>query len=290
MKHCDLPDTADIEMYFYAEFDPGDRARVEAHLRGCEPCRQRLEDLHAIREALASRPIVDAPRAGDWSGFMRRLDSAVARAAEPANVRAFGVGAVREPPMIDPPATAESWHLRSVNALAAMLVLVTIGVLVAMRFKPAAETAVAVKTPVTEAVNAKAGAAQADSTLGTSLVRSPQADRALREGSAEHLERSKLVVLGLATRDPRGARAQDWQYERTLAGSLLSETRLYRQAAIQDGATEVARVMRDLETVLLEASMSDGKDRAALERVQRLIAKRDLVVKMQVMATGHAGN
>ena len=44
------------------------------------------------------------------------------------------------------------------------------------------------------------------------------------------------------------------------------------------------RVMRDLETVLLEASMSDGSDRAALERVQRLIAKRDLVVKMQVMA------
>ena len=30
--------------------------------------------------------------------------------------------------------------------------------------------------------------------------------------------------------------------------------------------------------------MSDKTDRAALERVQRLIAKRDLVVKMQVVA------
>ena len=295
MKRCELVDTADIEMYFYGEFDPIDRARVETHLRGCEPCRQRLEDLHAIRHALASRPVVDAPPAGDWSGFMRRLDSAVAREAAPANVRTFeprdSVGAVREPPITgrEPSTTvADPWNLRAVFALAAMFALVTIGVLMAMRFKPAADTPLAVKAPITEPVTAKAG--NADAAPATSLVRSPRADRALREGSVEHLERSKLVVLGLATRDPRGARAQDWQYERALAGSLLSETRLYRQAALQDGASDVARVMRDLETVLLEASMSDRKDRDALERVQRLIAKRDLVVKMQVMAAGHAGD
>jgi hypothetical protein len=37
--------------------------------------------------------------------------------------------------------------------------------------------------------------------------------------------------------------------------------------------------------------MSDRKDPASLERVQRLIARRDLVVKMQVMAAaGRAGN
>jgi len=273
MKPCALLDTADVEMYFYGEFDPIERARVEAHLRGCESCRQRLEDLHAIRQALASRAVVDAPPAGDWSGFMRRLDSAVARQAEPSHLRPFdppSAGAVRQSP-----ATANAWNPRAVFALAAMLALVTIGVLVAMRFQPAAGPRIAIKAPVTKSAAVKAG----------------NDDRALREGSAEHLERSKLVVLGLATRDPRGARAQDWQYERALAGSLLSETRLYRQAAIQDGAADVARVMRDLETVLLEASMSDRKDRDALERVQRLIAKRDLVVKMQVMAAaGHAGD
>jgi len=99
-----------------------------------------------------------------------------------------------------------------------------------------------------------------------------------------------LVVLGLATRDPR-TRSQDWQYERQLAGTLLNDTRLYRQAAYQGGATDVERVMRDLETVLLEASMSDRTDPASLERIQRLIARRDLVVKMQVMAAaGPAGD
>ena len=111
------------------------------------------------------------------------------------------------------------------------------------------------------------------------------ADKALREVSAEHLKRSKLVVLGLATRDPHQTRAADWQFERQLAGSLLPETRLYRLTAQERGVSDVARVMRDLETVLLEASMSDGRDRQSLERVQRLIARRGLVSKIQIVTT-----
>ena len=271
MISCERLDPAEVELYFYGELDPVGRTRVEAHLGGCEPCRQRLEDLHEIRRALASRPIVDAPPAGDWSGFMRRLDSAVARDAEPSNLRTF------EPPN---PGTLKPWNLRTFVALAATLALITIGALLAMRFRsaPAGAARVAVSASLP---------APATASIEPARVRP---DRALREGSAELLERSKLVILGLATRDPH-SRSQDWQYERTLAGTLLSDTRLYRQAALQGGVTDVERVMRDLETVLLEASMSDRKDPASLERVQRLIAKRDLVVKMQVMAAaGPAGN
>jgi hypothetical protein len=267
MRPCELLDTPEVEMYFYGELDPAGRARVETHLRGCEPCRQRLDDLHEIRRALASRAVVDAPPAGDWSGFTRRLDSAIARGAEPSNLR-----------------TSEPRNLRTLIALAALLALVTIGVVVAMRVRPVVDSRLAATAPPSRSP-AVAGAAKAG-VAGTAKA----GDRALREGSAELLERSKLVVLGLATRDPR-ARSQDWQYERELAGALLNDTRLYRQAAFQGGASDVERVMRDLETVLLEASMSDRKDPASLERVQRLIAKRDLVVKMQVMAAaGPAGN
>ena len=276
MNVCELSASADIELYFYGELDSVDRSRVELHVRSCESCRQRLEDLHAIRRALASRPAVDSPPAGDWSGFMRRLDASLAqvsdattlRTAEPANQNLRAL---------------EPWNPRTLLALAAMLAVVTIGVILAARFRPvpsrvegpAPATQVAVAAPP-----AGRPAPNAD----------PRPDRALREGSAEHLERSKLVVLGLATRDPH-ARAADWEYERTLAGTLLQDTRLYRQAALQGGAADVERVMRDLETVLLEASMSDEHDRAALQRVQRLITKRDLVVKMQVVAAaGPSGN
>ena len=154
MTNCELRDTADVELYFYGEFDPVDRARVEGHLRGCEACRMRLEDLQAIRRALALRPVVDAPPAGDWSGFMRRLDSAIERA-----------GAVREPPI----ATRERGNHKNLIAIAATLALVSIGVLMAMRFEPAAEISVAVKTPVTASV--RPGPAVTTATPGRPVTR-----------------------------------------------------------------------------------------------------------------------
>ena len=235
MSVCELFASADVELFFYDELDAVDRARVEMHLRSCEPCRQRLEDLHAIRCALASRPAVDAPPAGDWSGFMRRLDQNVAQTAHAPNPRTFESANH---------GTIERWNLRTISALAAMLALVTLGVILAARFRLEPATQLARDVPAAR----------------------PPAPAA-------------------------NARPADWEYERTLAGTLLLDTRLYRQAALQGGVSDVERVMRDLETVLLEASMSDAHDRAALERVQRLITKRDLVVKMQVIAAaGPAGN
>jgi putative zinc finger protein len=284
MNVCELSASADIELYFYGELDSVDRSRVQLHVRSCESCRQRLEDLHAIRRALASRPAVDSPPAGDWSGFMRRLDASLAQPSDASTLRT-------PEPANQNLRTSEPWNPRTLLALAAMLAVVTIGVILAARFRPVPS---AVEGPVPSRVERSAPVTQVAVTAPAAGRPAPNADprpdRVLREGSAEHLERSKLVVLGLATRDPH-ARAADWEYERTLAGTLLQDTRLYRQAALQGGAADVERVMRDLETVLLEASMSDEHDRAALQRVQRLITKRDLVVKMQVVAAaGPSGN
>ena len=264
MTACDL----DVILYFYDEMDAVERARAAAHLRECRACRQRLEDLHAIRRALAERPAVDAPPTGDWSGFMRRLDAAVGPARplarpEPAAMLEYRSG---------------RWSVRHVIALAAMLALVTIAVFAVARYRGAASVPQSVANTVPASLPAPV------------TTPAPVPDQSLREGSVEHLERSKLVVLGLTTRDPEQTTADDWQYERRLAGTLLSDTRLYRMAAQDRGVADVARVMRDLETVLLEASLSDSSDRDALGRLQRLIAKRDLVMKMQIMATsGSAG-
>jgi hypothetical protein len=161
-------------------------------------------------------------------------------------------------------------------AIAAAVTIATLGIVVASRARHAPPQVQSESAAVPRKVpTAPAGTRPAPSA----------ADAALRQVSVEHLERSKLVVLGLATLDPRQTRASDWEYERQLAGSLLDDTRLYRQVAQERGMTDVARVMRDLETVLIETSMSDTSDRDALSRVQRLIAKRDLVGKMQLVAT-----
>jgi Putative zinc-finger len=265
MTICHLWETPDVELYFYEELDAADMARVAAHLRGCAECRQRLDDLRALGRVLA-RPRVETPPAGDWSGFMRRLDQACGLEAD---------GFV----------TPKRLGLHRLAAIAAMLTLVTIGLIVASRVgpqTPAPSRAVASVAPpvVPQAVPNAPAPASAAATIASR-------DRGLVEMSEEHLERSKLVVLGLATRDPERTSPADWQYERQLAGSLLSDTRLYRLAAEDRGMKDLARVMGDLETVLLQTSLSDHADRKSLERVQRLITKRDLMVKMQVV--GSAG-
>ena len=87
-------------------------------------------------------------------------------------------------------------------------------------------------------------------------------------------------MLGLATKDAGRA---DWEYERELAGTLLSDTRLYRVAAEERGMQSLAGVMRDLELVLLQTSMSEQQDAASLEQLQRLIRRRDLMTKMAIV-------
>ena len=100
--------------------------------------------------------------------------------------------------------------------------------------------------------------------------------------SDAHFERSKLVVLGLATKDSSALNAADWSYERDAASSLLRDTRLYRAAAEERGLSTLAGVMRDLELVFLQTSMSEEPDPASLEQLQRLIRRRDLVTKLNV--------
>ena len=271
MNACELFETPDVELYFYDELSPADRDRVGAHLRTCAACRQRLDDLHAIRRALASAPVVDAPPAGDWSGFTRRLDEAVGlarpAARQPAGVLERSGGA---------------WRARHLVAFAAMLAIVAIGLLMASRVRSNRPVATSAQNDVAIPPTPSAGGQDPSAAGANAAQGGTKEARALREVSAEHLERSKLVVLGLATRDPRQTHAADWQFERQLAGTLLPETRLYRLTAQERGVPDVARVMRDLETVFIEASMSDGRDRESLARVQRLIARRGLVSKMQI--------
>jgi anti-sigma factor RsiW len=255
MSRCDVQESGAIDLYFYDELGALDRARVTAHLTSCPICREQLQDLHAIRRALGDRPAVASPPSGDWSAFMGRLEEACEAPSDPR--------------------VARSWSWRAAAACAAVLTIAALGVVMATR----------VRTPVVSNQAVTAGASSHGSHVQAEGASAAPADRALAELTEQHLERSKLVVLGLAARDPQQTSVDDWQYERQLAGSLLSDTRLFRLAAQDRGLARLARVMGDLETVLLETSLSDQADPRALERVQTLIRKRDLVVKMQVVGT-----
>jgi putative zinc finger protein len=260
VSRCDVQSAGNIELYFYGELDATARASIEAHLQRCGECTHALEELRLIRDALATRPDVSAPESGDWSSFMARLDSSIRMERGTRTVETLAA---------PPPRPRYVSYL----AMAALLTLVTASVTVALRSRhgePAPSDSSVAHVPKVPPAISKVP------------PENPTADfEALSE---EHFERSKLVVLGLATKDPADEHALDWAYERELASSLLDDTRMYRLAAEDRGLTNIAGVMRDLELVLLQTSMTDEKDPGALRRIQRVIQKRDLLEKMDAVA------
>ena len=255
MTTCERHTSGDLDLYFYDELNPSDRRRVEAHLSSCSECRSALDELHVIREVLAARPDVCAPALGDWSPFMARLNASLAEERKP---------------IVTVKTTSRVPYARYL-AIAALLALVTVSAVLTLRRPHVAATPAAMSAPV---------APQAPSSAAP--VRDVAAFRAMTE---EHFERSKLVVLGLATKSPEELKATDWAYERELASGLLNDTRLYRFAAEDRGLDKLAGVMRDLELVLLQTSLTDEKDPASIQQIQRLIRRRDLIEKMDVVTT-----
>ena len=253
---CPMQETGAVELFFYEELDGGARDSMSAHLRQCRECATALEELTMIREALASRPDVAAPPAADWSGFMRRLDASVREIPVEAGFSRPEIVTGRLKP-------ASTYGLL---AMAALLAIVTIGVVFVARGR---------SSYVPSPAEVAAGAGDA----------TPVATTGLKSVGEQHFERSKLVVLGLAAKEPAETPVADWAYERELATSLLNDTRLYRLAAEERGLTSLAGVMRDLELVLLETSMAENSDKAALGQIQRLIRKRGLIEKMDTVAT-----
>ena len=263
MNACTILAGGAIELYFYGELAAGERQDVEDHLKACAECRDALDELHAIRAALAARPAVTAPPGSDWAPLMSRLALAVRQEPPRLAAAAPAPAAIRRRPM------------PAYFAMAALLTLVTASIAYLAR-QPAAIPAGAAREARVDPVASHPEAAPAFVDASAQ-----PADPAFVAVSEQHFERSKLVILGLTARNAATSSSSDWAYERQLAGSLLDDTRLYKQAAEARGLGALAGVMSDLELVLLQTSLADQQDAATLDRLQRLIRKRDLVSKMR---------
>lgn len=265
-RGCHIQTSGSVDLYFYDDLPLAEREAIARHLSECADCRQALEELAVIREALAARPDVSAPRGGDWSALMARLRAGVGREGKPAAVGGEARPAAPAVVAFTPAPARRSYA--GYFAMAALLALVTMSVLVLVRSR-----------------SGGVPASPAPVVADTAAVGAPQTrDAAFAAISEQHFERSKLVVLGLATKDAQATSSADWTYERELASTLLSDTRLYRVTAEDRGLDRLAGVMRDLELVLLQTSLTDETDPGALPQIQRLIRKRDLLEKMDVVS------
>jgi hypothetical protein len=278
MTVCGVQLSGAIDLYFYEELPPDKRREIERHVRRCSACRDGLAELALIRSSLAALPEIAAPAGGDWTRLMARIEAAIAAPAQAADPRTARVTR---------PRASARFAIAGLALAAAVTVITAATAHVVHKQAPASITvashpAMRPPSPVEPAGLEPAGLEPAG--LEPAAAQGPEAG--LAAVSEQHFERSRLVILGLTARDPRRSSLRDWEYERRMAGSLLDDTRLYKQAAAERGMTSLARVMSDLELVLLQTSLADRQDPATLARLQRLIRKRDLVTRMDVAWLG----
>jgi hypothetical protein len=278
MTVCGVQLSGAIDLYFYEELPPDKRREIERHVRRCSACRDGLAELALIRSSLAALPEIAAPAGGDWTRLMARIEAAIAAPAQAADPRTARVTR---------PRASARFAIAGLALAAAVTVITAATAHVVHKQAPASITvashpAMRPPSPVEPAGLEPAGLEPAG--LEPAAAQGPEAG--LAAVSEQHFERSRLVILGLTARDPRRSSLRDWEYERRMAGSLLDDTRLYKQAAAERGMTSLAGVMSDLELVLLQTSLADRQDPATLARLQRLIRKRDLVTRMDVAWLG----
>ncbi len=109
-------------------------------------------------------------------------------------------------------------------------------------------------------------------------------ERILLVAVGDHLERSQVVLIELATAPTDGP--LDVSAERASANDLVSTNRLIRQTVARAGEPALAAVLEELERVLIEVAA--GPDRltpAALGELQRRIESRGLLFKIRVVGS-----
>jgi hypothetical protein len=97
----------------------------------------------------------------------------------------------------------------------------------------------------------------------------PTADDRMAFAAESHLDRSSRLLLEVSNGEPLG---------RDAATELVASNRLYRVMAERAGAADVAKLLAEIEPILLE--LENGGDPAA---IRKRIEERELIFKLRVI-------
>lgn len=231
---------------YYQEPELGAR---RAHLASCPGCSDELTKLASVLDRVTPGEIPEP--AGDyeqrvWQRLAWRLP------AETKRIR-----------------TSRVMRWTSVAAVAALVF--SVAVLIPRSARVAPETVVATGTPA-EAVRPAATGGPSQETR----------DRILLVVVGDHFDESERMLIELANLDPQNE--PDLSSERGRAEELLASNRLYRQTARESGEEQVARLLDELEPVLMQIAHTPTQVTAEEVRsIQKRVETKGLVFKLRVV-------
>lgn len=235
----------------YDELEPEPRYRVEEHLASCPTCSRSFAGLQSTLQILQQRKRPE-PDDAFWSGVWGKFVNRIGQPAAGAAVK-----------------TRRIWDFpqRWVFQCAAALVLIVVGLWVGRYLtRPAMVTEGPKPHPVAPAPS--------QDPLDLRLER--------------HLERSKVLLLGLANLDPNheDIGSFDFTPERTLCKELIRETYTLTPALAQSGNRRAGELLADLEVILLQISNLQNKDNSfGLELAKTGIRRKAILFKINLEET-----
>jgi len=112
----------------------------------------------------------------------------------------------------------------------------------------------------------------------------PVRERIMLVAVGEHLEQSQMILIELMNSDSKGT--VDISEEQLRAQDLISENRLYRQAALRTGDKSVSNVLDELERVLLDVAHSPSKlNSEEFQQIRERIAADGILFKIRVVGS-----
>jgi hypothetical protein len=108
-------------------------------------------------------------------------------------------------------------------------------------------------------------------------------DRVLLTALDDHFQRSEMLLVELM--NAPAATRPDFAFERQTAGDLLDSSRLYRDAAQQNGNFRLASMLEDLESVLVEVARSPERmDAQEFRALRTRISDDNLLFKVRAVS------
>lgn len=247
------PTEEDLVLHFYGETGPDEERRVDDHLASCSACRQSWTELG---ETLKLVDAATVPEPGE--GFERIMWARVQQSLpEPETTR----------PSV--------WRWVPAFGMAAALV-VAVGIGYAWRLHHESSA-----TPSTGAAASAAG--------GGNVVRASLSDlqrtreRVLLTALNDHFQQTEVLLTELMN-SPDDGRA-DIDFERQAADDLVASGRLYRVTAQQSGDLQLARMLDDLESVLVEVANSpEHVSKKDFQSLRTRIDDQNLLFKVRAVS------
>jgi hypothetical protein len=248
MKPCTQFETLLTEKLF-GELDASREHELNEHLQSCAACRATLAELQHVIQALGKPAPPQMPE-HFWTGYWDRLRERMASESRPQSSWRESIRARFN----------LSWS--PAFRLAAATALVLLGIFIGRFLQPQARQNVATQT------------AQPHET---------EQAAAISQRTANVLDRSKILLLGVVNEDFSAASAEDVVRRRKVSRELLTEVRSLQTVLPGSPDRRLMQLVQQLELVLMQiAALEAEHDLTNVEMVREGIDREGLLLKINI--------